>query len=561
MKKFKRLFERYKIDGYIVPKNDEFFSEYSSHNRLKNISNFSGSAGIALILKNENHLFVDGRYSIQADKESGHIYKIHEVPNTSINDIIKKYNYLNIGYDPKVFTSKYLKNNFSKKCSLRPLSENLVDLVCGKNSLEIKSFYYLNKKVTGESSISKIERIARHMAKENIYNLFISSPENVAWLLNLRGFDCSNSPIPNCNIIIDKYKNIYFFSNLKKINKIRENNNLGIKFNSFSNFFNVIQNLKGNNFSLDENSCSEYFEKLISSKFEIIYKKDPCYLFKSIKNKTEITNTIKSHIKDGVALTKFLYWIKNQKKNVSEITAEKKLEKFRKRNKEYLYPSFKTIAGSGPNSAIIHYSANKKSNRILSKDNLFLIDSGGQYKYGTTDVTRTICFNKPIKKIKNIYTRVLKSHISVVNFKLKNNSDGSQIDKVARKNLKDFNLDYPHGTGHGVGYFLNVHEGPQSISKKNKVILKEGMIVSNEPGFYMKNKFGIRIENLIYIKKIKNKLKFENLTFVPIEKDLINFDLLNNSEKNYLKNYHSLVFKKLRKFLNKNEVIWLKNLI
>ena len=289
---------------------------------------------------------------------------------------------------------------------------------------------------------------------------------------------------------------------------------------------------------------------------------DPCYALKAIKNKREIKNMTDAHIVDGAALTKFLYWIKNKKKfNFTEIDAEKKLEKFRKKNKNFLYPSFDTIAGSGPNGSIIHYRANKNSNRKINKKDIFLCDSGGQYKYGTTDVTRTVCFSKPTSKIKNIFTRVLKGHIAVFNTNLNKINTGEEIDKRARIFLKKINLDYGHGTGHGVGHFLNVHEGPQAISKYNNVKILPGMILSNEPGYYKKKKFGIRIENLIYVKKNRSKIFFKNLTLAPIDNDLINFKMLTIKEKKYLNNYHSEVYSKVAKFLNPSEKIWLSNLI
>jgi len=271
---------------------------------------------------------------------------------------------------------------------------------------------------------------------------------------------------------------------------------------------------------------------------------------------------IQSHIADGVALTKFIFWIKNLKnKHTTEKEAEKKLENFRKKNKKYLYPSFNTIAGTGSNGAIIHYRASKKTNKIIKKKDIFLCDSGGQYKYGTTDVTRTLCFDKQPKKVRDIFTLVLKGHIAVVTSNIIKNDTGKKLDFHARKFLKKYKLDYGHGTGHGVGYFLNVHEGPQSISKFNQIKLQEGMILSNEPGYYKEGKFGIRIENLIYIAKQNKKLFFENLTLAPIDKDLINYKLLNYKEKNYLFNYHLLVYSKISKYLNKNEKKWLiKNL-
>jgi Xaa-Pro aminopeptidase len=267
-------------------------------------------------------------------------------------------------------------------------------------------------------------------------------------------------------------------------------------------------------------------------------------------------------MEDGLALTKFIYWIKNiNKKKITEIEAKNRLQKFRKLSKNYLYPSFDTIAGSGSNGAIVHYRVSKKSNKVINKSDLFLCDSGGQYKFGTTDVTRTICFSDPKKSIKDVYTKVLKGHIAVHQTDLKKDNIGKKIDLRARKFLKKDGLDYAHGTGHGVGFFLNVHEGPQSISKHNTIQLKEGMILSNEPGYYKKGHYGIRIENLIFIKKFKKKLFFENLTLAPIEKDLINYNLLTKNEKDYLFRYHLKIYSTFSKFLNLSERKWLASLI
>ncbi|WP_440919220.1 M24 family metallopeptidase, partial [Candidatus Pelagibacter sp.] len=323
-----------------------------------------------------------------------------------------------------------------------------------------------------------------------------------------------------------------------------------------------ISNLKGKKIIIDKNTCSIFFENVLKKKFKVYSIEDPIYSLKSLKNKTEIKNMLNAHIFDGVALTKFIYWIKNiNKKTITEFEAQNKLENFRKKNKDYLYPSFNTIAGTAGNAAIVHYRATKKNSKKIKKKDIFLCDSGGQYKYGTTDVTRTICFSKPKKNIKNIFTRVLKGHIAVVKSNLNKYSSGNLIDIRARKFLKEINLDYQHGTGHGVGFFLNVHEGPQGISKFNKIKLREGMILSNEPGYYKKNKFGIRIENLIYVKKNKNKLYFKNLTLAPIDKDLINFDLLTNDEKNYLWEYNLDIYTKLHKYLNSSEKKWLATFI
>ena len=565
IKKLRELIVNHKIDGYIVPKNDKYFSEFAYPDRLKSISNFTGSAGFAIILLSKNYLFVDGRYTIQAKKETKGKFKIIEIPKILPFNLFKKFKKkLNIGFDPNVFTSHILNVYFKNSCNLRAMNQNLIDIITSKKSRNINNiFYNLNKDIAGETIQSKINRVSKILNKNNIDNLFISAPENSAWLLNLRGRDNPDSPIPNCRIIISKNKKIYLFANSLKTKQIRKNPLYkNINFRKCNEFFSVINKLIGNNFCIDKTTCSVFNEFIIKSKFKISKYNDPCYQLKAIKNSIEINHMKKAHIEDGVALTKFLFWIKNNKlKNTTEIDIIKKLEKFRKKNKNYLYPSFSTIAGSGPNSAIIHYKANKKTNRKIRKDDLLLCDSGGQYKYGTTDVTRTICFKKPTKKIKDIFTRVLKGHIAVTTTNLNKINKGYLIDKKAREWLKKINLDYSHGTGHGVGFFLNVHEGPQAISKYNKVSIKKGMIISNEPGYYLEGKFGIRIENLIYVDKEEKKPCFKNLTFAPIDNDLINNKLLNKMEQNYLFNYHLETYSKISKFLNKKERMWLQNLI
>ena len=562
--KIKELLNIYNLDGYIIPKNDAYFSEYSSPDRLKIISNFDGSAGFAIILKKENFLFVDGRYTIQAKIQSSKNFKIIEVPRFSVKKILKKYKRkLSLGFDPELFTKLTIKK-FQNTCNLLPITENFIDKIYKeKMKNNIKPFYNLSYKITGEKIQSKIDRLVKKLKSLNIDNIFISAPENVAWLLNLRGKDLPYSPMPNCKIILTCKKEIFFFSSPKKIFLIKHSLKLKkFKFCEYKNFYKIINSLKGKNFCIDGSTCSISNENIIEKRFRIKNNLDPCYFFKSIKNKLEIKNMINTHLNDGLALTKFIFWIKNvNNKKITEIEAQNKLEQFRKLNKNYLFPSFNTIAGAGPNGAIVHYKATKKLCRTIKKNDIFLCDSGGQYRYGTTDVTRTICFSNQKKNIKNIFTKVLKGHIAVAQTNFKKINTGKKIDINARKYLKKSGLDYSHGTGHGVGFFLNVHEGPQSISKYNSIKLKEGMILSNEPGYYKKNHYGIRIENLIYIKKDKNNLHFENLTLAPIEKDLINYDLLNANEKDYLFKYHLDIYNKFSKFLDKKEKKWLISLI
>ena len=553
--KLRKFLKIYKLDGYLVPKNDEYFNEYvnQSSDRLKFISNFSGSAGFAIILKNKNYLFVDGRYTIQARIQSGKNFTIITIPQKFPKDVLKTKKKLKIGFDPKLHSEKQINFLFNiKNIIIKPINGNLIDIVWSKKPKDlIKPFFSLSKKDAGQSSQGKIVKVKNVLLKNKADYLLVTAPENVAWILNIRGYDSAFSPIPNARLLINSKGDIDLFSQLKKVTKIKKIFSKKIEFHDEDKIEKKLRNLWKNNIWLDSLSCSIHYKNLLRKRNRIIEKIDPIYFYKSIKNPTEIKNMKKSHMIDGVALTKFLFWLKKnfRKKKITEISAQKKLEGFRKMNKTYKFPSFSTISGTGPNSAIIHYKASVKSNRTLKRGDLYLVDSGGQYSFGTTDVTRTISLDNNSNFIREIYTRVLKGHIAVSDYKIRKNSKGSDIDRNARKSLKKVKLDYPHGTGHGVGYFLNVHEGPQSFSKNNKVNLKPGMIISNEPGYYKEGHFGIRIENLIYIKKNK----FEELTMAPIEKSLIKKKMLNKKEIGWLNKYHAKVKKNLFRFMKLEE--------
>ena len=561
--KLKKLFNYYNLDGYIVPKNDEFFGEYihESKDKLKFISDFSGSYGFALILKNKNYLFVDGRYTQQAKNQSKKFFNIITIPNKFPSDVLKK-KILKIGFDPKLHTQKSLKIFFNKtNCKLVPINANLIDKIwIKKKDNKSKKFYILPKKAVGQNYRLKIKKLINVLNKKKINFQFISASENIAWLLNIRGQDSEFTPIPNAYLTIDTNKKINLFCDLRKIESFFKKKFKNINFIDIRYTDIFLSKIKNKKILIDSSSCSVYFENILKKNNRITEFLDPIYLLKSIKSKIEIKNTIKSHIYDGVALTKFLFWLKKNyiKQSVNEISAQEKLLKFRKENKNFKFLSFPTISGSGPNGSIIHYKASKKSNRKLKRGDIYLVDSGGQYNFGTTDVTRTISLNNKNKRIKDIFTRVLKGHIAVASYRLKNCSYGAQIDNAARKPLKEINLDYAHGTGHGVGYFLNVHEGPHAISKNNKVNFKEGMIVSNEPGYYENGKFGIRIENLIRVNKNKKGYSFNNLTMAPIDKTLIDKNTLRENEISWLNNYHEDVYNNLKKFMNKSELIDLR---
>ena len=563
IKKLKKLFKKEKIDGYLTSKNDEFFGEYvPDHNdRLNYISNFSGSYGFALILKNKNYLFVDGRYTLQAMYQSERTFEIITFPDKMPNRVLRNKK-LVIGFDSKLFTRKtidwFCVNN---NCKLKPLNKNLIDKIWQRKIKKNKrKFFCLPKNSVGENFNLKINKVVKNLRKKGADFQFITASENNAWLLNIRGEDEKYSPIPYSYILIDREKKIMFFCDLDKITSSVRKNLKKIKFNEIKSVSKILSEIYNKKFIIDKTTCSIYFENIISKKNTILNLNDPIYDYKSIKNLKEIENIKKAHIWDGISLTKYIIWLKKNfyKEKVTEISGSNKLYNLRKKNKNFKFLSFPTISGTGPNGSIIHYKASLKTNRELKKGDIYLVDSGGQYKFGTTDVTRTISLNNSNKRIKRIFTRVLKGHIAVANYKLKKNTTGLNIDYHARKYLKQIGLNYPHGTGHGVGYFLNVHEGPHAISKNNKVKFREGMIVSNEPGYYEKNKFGIRIENLIYVKRKKKLKYFENLTYVPIDKDLIDVALLSEKEKKWLNEYHYKVFQKLKYGMDKKEKLELQ---
>ena len=564
IKKLKQIFKKRKIDGYIIPKNDEFFAEYipDYNDRLNYISNFTGSYGFALILKSKNYLFVDGRYTLQANNQSGKFYKIITFPDKMPSDILKNKK-LTIGFDSKLLTKKTLNIFFGKNnCKFEPLNSNLIDKIWKRKIKKTKTYFYkLPNHSIGESYKSKVNKVVFNLKRKGIDFQLITASENNAWLFNIRGNDAKYAPIPNSHVLIDRNKNIKFFCDLKSISTKLKRNFDKIKFIQKELLSEVLLKITRKKFIIDRSTCSLFYENVISKNNKIVDLSDPIYFLKAIKSKAEIKNIKLAHIYDGAALTKFLFWLKKNfnKKKITEISAAQKLYDFRKKNKNFKFLSFPTISGAGPNGAIIHYKPSQKTNRKLNIGDIYLVDSGGQYKFGTTDVTRTISLKNSNRRIKDIFTRVLKGHIAVADFNLKRNTSGSLIDGQARKYLKQIGLDYAHGTGHGVGYFLNVHEGPHGISKNNKVKFQEGMIVSNEPGYYEKNNFGIRIENLIYVKKHKKKNIFENLTMAPIDKELINKEMLNNGEREWINRYHKKVYNNLKGLMIKNEILDLKD--
>jgi Xaa-Pro aminopeptidase len=405
IKKLKKLFKKFELDGYIVPKNNNFFGEYvsASDDNLKYISNFTGSAGFAVILKDKNFMFVDGRYSTQATIQCGKNYKIFTIPKKYPFNVFNDKN-LNFGFDPRLHTENSLnrlfKNSFIK---LKPINENLIDLIWKrKKNLNIKPFYSIKDINAGAKLENKISKLCKLIKSSKVDYLFTTASENIAWLLNIRGCDSDYSPLPNTHAFIGKNKKVVLFCNLNKINKsLKSKLSKNIKILDFNHLPVFISNLSNKKILIDLLTCSIFFKTLLSRNNLIIEKQDPIYFLKSLKNKTEIKNSVRSHIHDGAALTKFIFWIKDnfKTKKITEISAQEKLLEFRKKNKLFYSLSFPTISGTGPNGAIIHYKADKKSNRLLKKGDVYLVDSGAQYLYGTTDVTRTLSLDVKSQKI------------------------------------------------------------------------------------------------------------------------------------------------------------------
>ena len=559
----RNILNQQNCDAYIIPKNDEYFGEYvpKSKDRLKFISGFSGSAGLALILKNKSYLFVDGRYTLQAKTEVTKDFQICEISKIKPHNIFKNLNKkITLGFDPKLFTSKMLKNIVSNSLiNLKPINNNLIDTIW-KNTKKVSNnkFYLLEEKYHGENYLNKISKVCKFLKLKDIHYLLSTAVENISWLLNIRGYDALSSPLTNGKILFNKNGKIIFFTNINKITpQIKRSFKKKVIFIKEEFFIKYLRKIKNSKILIDKKTCSFYYEKNIHASNKLVNIEDPIYLLKAVKNKTEISNTKIAHLFDGIALTKFIFWLKNSYKKIkiTEISAQDKLENYKKQNEDYLYPSFSTISGFAGNGAIIHYRSNNKTNKAIKGNNLYLLDSGSQYFYGTTDVTRTIAIGKISNFKKKIYSNVLKGHIAVALYKLKKSTLGKHIDRVARAPLLKLSHNYSHGTGHGVGYFLNVHEGPQGLSPFNNHKILPGMILSNEPGFYKENDFGVRIENLIYCEKINNShSKFTNLTMVPIDKECIDKKLLNNNEINWINNYHQKIFYILKPFMNSTEL-------
>ena len=562
-----------KYDALLVPREDMFSGEEvpKSEERLKYITNFTGSAGFAIIVSNENlksAIFSDGRYQLQLKKQVD--TKFFDVFNGGINEIgnFLKDNekYLKIiAFDPWLLTSiKY--ETLSKILKSTPLilkatEKNLIDEIWKKRPTETqKSIFQLPIKRTGENFLSKINRLKKVITNigGDYYVLF--NPAGLSWLLNIRCRDLEYTPVSRSFCIISSEGEVFIFSDNSTFEIITKNHSKIhlLQINELTSF---LKKLKNKNFLIDPVFLPLQIKYLIlNMRLNIQTISCPIEEFKSVKNSNELNGFKVSHLKDGLAFLKLFFWLEKNlsSQHLTEITISKKLYEFRSLEETFICESFATISAFKDNGAIIHYKADKSSDKKIDKDGLYLIDSGAHYSEGTTDTTRTIKIGKVSEEMINNYTLVLKGHIAIATAIFPKNTKGREIDSLARKALWSEGKDYAHGTGHGVGCLLSVHEGPISISKHSKYDIKQGMVISNEPGYYKNGEYGIRIENLEvvskkYLKNSENFLCFENLTRVPFELELINKEILTIDEINWINLYHEKVYRELANLITPDD--------
>lgn len=570
------------IDWFLVPHADEHQNEYLPKHteRLAWISGFTGSAGFAIIGIEEAHIFVDGRYTAQAQTQVDlEVFTpqnlIASPPSSFISNIAK--NGETIGYDPMLITiaslTKWEAATDKCKAKLKPI-ENLISAIWKDAPPPPKQPIVLHDETyAGESAANKIAKIKAILEEDRTDALLLTDPASLAWVFNIRGSDVEHNPLALGYAIIPTAKNEkpFLIVDNAKINDANRDYLQKlctiIEPRDFEKV--LIAQAAGAHMHCDPNLVSSALGDIITNaKGKIIKKRDPVVLLRAIKNQTEIQGSRDAHLRDGIACVKFLHWLQNQAPNsVSEIDAAKQLEEFRAltaidMNSELREISFDTISGAGANGAIVHYRVTEETNATLKTNSLFLVDSGGQYVDGTTDITRTIAIGTPPDGAIIDFTLVLRGHINIALARFPKGTRGVDIDALARMPLWQHGKDYAHGTGHGVGSYMNVHEGPQGISKRAMEPFKAGMILSNEPGFYVEGEYGIRIENLVVVKEVESNgttmLGFETLTLCPIDANLIDPILMTDDELHWLNAYHGHVQRQLSEYLTQDEAAWLK---
>lgn len=571
------------LDGFIIPHDDEYQNEYipGYAERLMWASGFSGSAGSCIVLQDRAAMFTDGRYTLQVRQQVDSDYFSYEdIPNTSPDQWLEESAAKGavIGYDPMLHTSASVSRLRAAAetagFALTPTLTNPVDDAWRDQPAAPRAAikpHALN--FAGKPSAQKRKDIAAAVAKAGAEAVLITAPPSLAWLFNIRGGDVARSPLPLGRALINSDGTATLFVAPEKVN-----NDLpgflgdDVHIRSEDALAEVLEQLgqAKSQVALDPALApSKYADDLSAAGASVINMTDPCALPRAVKNDTEVEGARNAHVRDGAAVTQFLHWldIEAQSGDIDEINAASKLEEIRAQSADLRDLSFDTISGSGPNGAVVHYRVTTETNRKLKPGELFLVDSGAQYPDGTTDITRTVPIGKPSDEMRDRFTRVLKGHIALATVRFPTGTTGHQLDAIARKPLWDAGIDYDHGTGHGVGSFLGVHEGPQRIAKTpSDQALLPGMIVSNEPGFYKAEAFGIRIENLVVVTGPqpvpggeREMMGFETITLAPINLDLVKVDLLSNAERQWLNDYHARVHKMISQLVPAAMATWLEN--
>jgi len=572
------------LDGFVVPLTDEHMSEYvgSYAQRLAWLTGFEGSAGSAVVLPQEAAIFVDGRYTLQVRSQvDGKDWSYQSVPETSVADWLKDHapQGARIGYDPWLHSRDWVRKATealaARGAELVAVEQNPIDKVWPDRPEASKAHLAVQpEKYTGRSSADKRQEIADWLTAQGADAAVLSALDSIAWAFNVRGQDVSRTPVALAFALVRSDGTADLFVNPEKISpEVQQHLGNGVRLHDRNAFEAALRELKGQTVAVDpERAVAAIFEALDKAGAKIIPVRDPTILPKAIKNAVEIAGQKSAQYRDGAAIARFLRWVETEapKGNVDELKASDRLEALRREDPELRDLSFDSISGAGPNGAIVHYRSSEKTNRKLEMNSIYLIDSGGQYLDGTTDITRTVVVGEPTDEMRDRFTRVLKGHIAVATAVFPKGTRGTQLDSFARRPLWEAGLDYAHGTGHGVGSFLSVHEGPQRISPAGSAQaggdepLRAGMILSNEPGYYKTGEYGIRIENLVLVvdKPIegaeKETLGFETLTFAPIERRLVDVSMLSDAELGWLNNYHADVLEKIGARLEGEDKTWLE---
>jgi Xaa-Pro aminopeptidase len=567
------------LDGFIVPHEDEHQNEYlpDANERLAWISGFTGSAGAALILMDEAFLFADGRYSLQArtQTDSG-LFEVRDYRSDALAEALAEQGSGTIiGYDPRLHSPHNLKSfqlaAYATGVILKATTPNPLDQAWGdeRPAQPMAPIVPHSLDFAGISADQKRHNLSLDLKAKGLGAALITAPSSLAWLFNIRGGDVIRSPLPlGQAIVFDDGRAVLFVEPAKLSQGLPDWLGLDVAIKSPEEIYETLSRLNDQSVLVDPVTASAFWvDAVIKAGAKVCLRDDPCSLPRAMKNAVEIKATTKAHRRDGAILTQFLYWLKMQPLNdlPTEIEVAQKLEAMRQTSGLLKDLSFDTISAFGPHGALPHYRVTNDSNLRLAPGHLMLVDSGGQYEDGTTDVTRTVAIGTPRCDHKRMFTLVLKGHIALAKVRFPAGTTGSHLDALARQFLWAEGFDYDHGTGHGVGVYLGVHEGPQRISKAlNRYELQPGMIVSNEPGYYKANDFGIRIENLQYVTKAteiegfeRPMLGFECLTWAPLDRDLIEVEALSASERAWVDSYHAKVYELIAPLVPEDVQMWL----